>query len=201
MQISAEKFYHDFKQAMKEDNIHQGETYLALYKLKNRPKAKYFTNFINNTIIPGILDSYGYRISHEYFRIDVSGWVTYGENIQNEAKAIGLKPHLWDLMIAIEHENNPRDWNDEVMKLAHIRCPLKVVIGYNGCNHRDTGDAQKLSFIGNCLQQLKCFQQNPEDRLLIILGNCKDTKGSDYHTFDYRGYLYDHRHKGFQRIG
>jgi hypothetical protein len=31
-----------------------------------------------------------------------------------------FQPYLWDLEVAIEHENNDKLWMDEVIKLSHI---------------------------------------------------------------------------------
>ena len=103
-------------------------------------------------------------------------------------------------MIAVEHENDATDWNDEVIKLAHVRCPLKVVIGYNACNNRDDGDFIKLAFVAECLRQLLCFNSDHKDEFLIILGNCKGTNRQDYDAFDYRGYVYDYTERVFRRI-
>ncbi len=200
--IDATSFYHKFKEEMKETNIYKNETYLSLYKLLKHKKNDSFTTFINKEIIPNIIRSYACDVSHEYFRIDSSGWVSYHESVEETAKGIGLKPHLWDLKIAVEHENDSKDWNDEVIKLAHIRCPLKVIIGYNACNERDKGDIKKLSFVANCLQQLQCFNDTHKDEILIILGNCKCTgkDKQDYNSFDYRGYVYDYKNKKFKKI-
>lgn len=198
--MDANTFFYQFKQMMKETNIDGGETYFEKYKLLTSKKADPFTKFINKTIIPNIIRSYLPGVSHEYFRIDASGWVSYSENVKEQAKAVGLNPHLWDLMIAVEHENDPSDWNDEVIKLAHIRCPLKVIIGYNACNERDEGDTAKLAFVADCLQRVRCFHAEHRDELLVILGNGKGSNGQDYDTFDYRGYIYDYEARHFKRI-
>ena len=199
-QIDAADFYHRFRQLMKETNVHHGETYLSLYKLLDNKNRDNFTVFINKEIIPSIIRSYNCSVSHEYFRIDTTGWVSYHDDIQDRASKIGLKPHLWDLTIAVEHENDPSDWSDEVIKLAHVRCPLKVVIGYNACDKRDAGDFAKLSFVADCLQKLLCFNDEHKDDFLIILGNCKGSHRQDYDAFDYRGYVYDYDEHAFKRI-
>jgi hypothetical protein len=198
--IDAITFFGQFKQAMKETNIHDGETYLSKYKLLKNNKRDAFTKFINKEIIPEIIRCHDYSVSHEYFRIDASGWVSHHQDVEATAKAVGLKAHLWNLLIAVEHENDTKDWNDEVIKLAHVRCPLKVVIGYNACDNRDDGDYIKLAFVAECLQQLLCFNSDHKDEFLIILGNCKGTNRQDYDAFDYRGYIYDYDERAFGRI-
>lgn len=199
-QINGVDFFHEFTRAMKETNIYKNDTYLSLYKLQKNKKADAFTKFINKELIPNILREHGLSVSHEYFRIDSTGWVTHHEEIEDTAKTVGLKPHLWDLVIAVEHENDPKDWNDEVIKLAHILCPLRVVIGYNGCNNRDEGDFSKLSFVAECLQRLQVSDSSYTNEILIILGNCKGSSKHDYNTFDYRGYIYDYEKGNFKRI-
>ena len=197
--INAVDFFHEFKQAMKETNIYKEETYLSLYKLEKNKKGD-FTDFINKELIPDILRAHGLSVSHEYFRIDATGWVTNHEKIETKANAVGLKPHLWDLVIAVEHENDPKDWNDEVIKLAHIICPTKVVIGYNDCVKRDEGDFSKLSFVAECLNELQASGSSSKSEFLIILGNCKGSSKNDYNTFDYRGYVYDYENVNFKKI-
>lgn len=199
-QITGADFLRDFRQAMKETNLYENDTYLSLYKLEKNKKADTFTKFINKEIIPHILQAHGLTVSHEYYRIDSTGWITHHQEVEGAAKAVGLKPHLWDLVIAVEHENDPKDWNDEVIKLAHIHCPLKVVIGYNSCTNRDDGDWEKLSFVADCLQRLQILHSSSKDEFLIILGNCKSIHGQDYDSFDYRGYVYDYDAKGFKKL-
>lgn len=199
--IKAHLFFRKFKEMMAETNLYEGETYLSLYKLEKSKSCDPFTKFINKELIPKLIQELSSAsLSHEYFRIDTAGWVSYADEIQDEAQQVGMKNHLWDLTIAVEHENNYTDWNDEVIKLAHIRCPLKVVIGYNCCDQRDEGDLTKLSFVASCLQKLRCFNDDHHDELLVILGNRSGKHGQDYNTFDYRGYLYSYNKKAFCRI-
>ena len=96
---------------------------------------------------------------HEYFRIDTVGWVSQYERMSEEAKELDLNAHLWDLKIAVEHENSVKDWTDEIIKLIHIKCPLKVVIGYNYCKERGFTDQKKLDFIARWMQE-KVLQKN-----------------------------------------
>lgn len=74
--------------------------------------------------------------------------------MQEDARKSKLKlsAHLWDLELAVEHENSKQDWTDEVIKLIHVKCPLKVVISYNYCDERETTERKKLDFIANWMQ-------------------------------------------------
>ncbi|MEG0017017.1 MAG: hypothetical protein RR747_10655, partial [Gordonibacter sp.] len=80
--------------------------------------------------------SEGIGLSCEYYRIDVTSWKDRAAEIRHDAPK-NFTPYFWDLEVAVEHENYDRHWMDEVIKLAHINCPLRVVIGYLpvGTNH------------------------------------------------------------------
>lgn len=153
-----------------------------------------FTQVIMTNVIDQIIIS-EYKLSHEYFRIDASGWVSRSDEIEEEAKNLGLIPHKWDLKIAVEHENNRRDWTDEVTKLLHIRCPLKVVIGYNDSCHRDNdlqSDIKKVFQVKEWMQSIEAFDQMPgNEEFLIILGNAVSQPQTDEpdKSIDYRAYL------------
>lgn len=143
----------------------------------------------------------GMTAQHEYFRIDTVGWVTRYQEMEDEAHKLDLSAHLWDLKIAVEHENSKHDWTDEVIKLIHVKCPLKVVISYNYCDERDTTEWEKLNFIAHWMQEVKAFAKGGDEEYLLIFGNCFNPKTkADYDTFDYRGYLYNRQTQRFDRI-
>jgi hypothetical protein len=55
------------------------------------------------------------------------------EPLSFDAVFVKLDTPSWDwfpVLVAIEHENNPHTFDDEVKKLLSIRCPLKVGITY-----------------------------------------------------------------------
>ena len=168
-------------------------------------------------IINGIISKCGYEVSNEYFRIDASGWQSRYKEILEEAKTVQMNPHLWDLKIAVEHENDKKDWADEVIKLLHIRCPLKVVIGYNDSKHRtsdgnaDTAktDEGKLDVVARWMKETSAMKSicaskdsQESEELLIILGNAgrNPDKNNPENSFDYRGYLYNYQADSFERI-
>lgn len=121
--------------------------------------------------------------------------------MQDEEKEFNLNAHLWDLKIAVEHENSPKDWTNEIVKLIHIKCPVKVVIGYNYCDERDTVEQDKLDYIAKWMQEVSAFSYGTDEEYLLIFCNCYNPKSkADYNIFDYRGYLYNHFTKRFDRI-
>ena len=143
-------------------------------------------------------DVFGYDYGREYYRIDVSGWVDRKVKITEDISHPDLEKHLWDLMIAVEHENDPNDWTDELIKLAHVRCPIKVIIGYSPCDQREEDEQRKLMCAAAWLKKLKVYDTLKEDELLLILGNsAPKCKGLNYESFDYRGYLYNWEQEEF----
>ena len=154
-------------------------------------------------IINGIIDT-EYTHQNEYFRIDAVGWQSHYEDMQKAAQEAGLKvnAHLWDLKIAVEHENNKADWSDEVMKLIHVKCPLKVVIGYSYSDERGDVERKKLDFVAEWMQKIEALQKGTNEEYLIILGNgCNRKTGkSDYTDFGYVGYLYNWDTGKFEKI-
>ena len=165
--MTAEVFFYQFIEKMKETNKEGNQTYLEIYKGK---PCDPFTNLMNGNMIPEILtndntsdevsfglekggkvkDTYqkasakdvrAIKCSHEYFRLDVAAWCNrtlLAEPGKTDLQAkSGLKYHLWELRAAVEHENNETDWTDELIKLCQLKCPLKIVIGYALYSDRD----------------------------------------------------------------
>lgn len=174
---------------------------------------KSFTSVVMPLILE-IIGNSGCETSKEYFRIDATGWKTMYQDIQDNAKEIGLNPHLWNMEIAVEHENSRKDWADEVIKLLHIRCPLKVVIGYNRCvnSAREIGkfsDERKLACVAEWMEKTTAMKQLraeagllPQEEFLVILGNAGRSPDNidPRKSFDYRGYLYNYQSCAFERI-
>lgn len=197
--LSAVKFYKEFIEQVKETNTHENnKIFFDIYK-----NDKDFTALINKTIIPKIIKSFdsNLKIQHEYFRIDTIGWKV--KDLPPDTKRVDLKYHPWDLIIAVEHENKKTDWLDEVIKLVHINCPLKIIIAYNYCDQRNEQEREKLNYVAKCMQQVEAFNLTTNnDEYLIIIGNGepKNKKSASYTNFDYRGYTYNYLNKSFERI-
>ena len=209
--MNAHEFYSAFVRTAQESTLVTKEmlpsfpeawgtaTFLDLYR-NNEPA---YTELINKYIVHKIIKDAVMTPQHEYFRIDTVGWITRYQEMQKAAQDSQLKlsAHLWDLEIAVEHENSKQDWTDEVIKLIHVKCPLKVVISYNYCDERDTTEWKKLNFIANWMQEVKVLAKGSDEEYLLIFGNCFNSKTkADYDTFDYRGYLYNRQTQRFDRI-
>ena len=197
--LTATSFFVQFKNYLVESNSNKdGARYFDIYKT-NEPR---FTELVNKRIIHDIIKNSGLHVQHEYFRIDTTGWVGRYEELDEErARKLGLNRHLWDLKVAVEHENDKMDWLDELVKLIHIRCPLKIVISYNHSDRRAL-DSIKLDYAAECMNKVDAFSTTGTEEYLIVLGNCapKDKKSEPYKHFDYRGYIYNHNNKKFEAI-
>jgi hypothetical protein len=73
-------------------------------------------------------ETLGYRepgtIGREYFRLDMA-FYSYPRRPTDGSDL------LWNLEVAIEHENHSETWFDEWIKLAHVRSGLRVLIAYH----------------------------------------------------------------------
>ena len=201
--MDARSFYNEFVKNTREESVWDGETgrgrsYREIYKT-DEPA---YTELVNKKIIHDIVEQAGYVPQHEYFRVDTIGWKDAGYMEMEDAKNLGLNRHLWNLMVAVEHENSKADWLDEVIKLEHLRCPLKVVIGYNYCDLRGEEEIEKLNVAARWMKAIAAYDANSKEEFLVILenGEAKKDKTMEYDKFDYRGYLYDFGTGKFHRI-
>lgn len=194
--MDAKSFYQEFVKAMAGGNLWtdgQGRehTYWEMYRGGIGP----FTEMVNKHVIHSILERGGYKVQHEYYRVDTIGWDGPGY----DGESYGLGKYTWDLLAAVEHENDETAWMDELMKLMHLRCPLKVVISYNYCGQRDT-DLEKLALAAGWMKEAAAYAPDSGEEYLVILGNCQGRDGADYDSFDYRGYVYSWESGEFQTL-
>ena len=185
--MKAKAFYDEFLRIFRDGRQVAESTYYSNTE---------FTTFITGEINT-LLANDEQKKQNEYYRIDAIRWTPKADLI-GKHKDIQLRDHLWDLEIAVEHENDPKDWMDEVVKLAHIVCPLRVVIGYMPWNKRDE-DKKYLDHISKWLKKLKCKDNMQRGEFLIILGN-SNTDGQKERYFGYKGYLFDPEQFRFEPI-
>ncbi len=165
----------------------------AISEYNNNPS---FTTFIISEINK-IIKSQNYQSQNEYYRIDAMGYTSRQKELPKQSD-IKLNQHLWDLEIAVEHENDHRDWLDEVIKLAHICCPLRVVIGYMPMNLRNN-DIEYLDHAAKALQMLKCRDNLLSGEFMVILGN-SNTKGNPEYYFNYKAYVLNKDNLSFEKL-
>ena len=144
------------------------------------------------------------KVEKEYYRIDLIAWTQRKEEIKDfiKSKVKSFNPHLWDFDFAIEHENNENDWLDEVIKLAYINCPNRVIISYVDRNKYN--DKDYLEIVEKALNLLdpnghKEFIKNSQDQdeekyeFGIILGSCHSEYDGDVMSEEYYEKVIDYQ--------
>ena len=184
--MKAKEFWKNFKKLFEEGSN----------SLKNAQKywdnQREFTNKFINEYLPSIMkEKETVTTEFEYYRIDI---IAYDNKRKYEAeeiaKSLGLSktefsPYLWDLEIALEHENNKKEWLDEVVKLSHINCPLRIVIGYV-----DENNEEKCRMLASRVLQ-KRIGNNTSDgqEFMLILGK-SGISGEQVNENTYSAYVY-----------
>ena len=219
----AKSFFENFQKLINEKR--KDEKFREIYKIND--EYTYEMNNLNNGIICETIHAIDrtMKLQNEYLRVDVPAWKSMFDEMSDSSekarwkekfKDCGMTPHLWNLYFAVEHENDPGDWMDEVLKLAHLRCPLKVVIGYVPWDKRDkrndaNSDDGRLRLAAECLKWTKVYKRQPNtyydsrdeaadtEEFLVILGSCSNGSKSDYDLPNYKGYLFD-TENGFHEI-
>lgn len=118
-----------------------------------------------------VISEEGCRTEREYFRVDL---ISYRGHVTGNEPLLGsLKRYSWDLVTAVEHENDRRLWMDEVVKLAHVACELRVVIGYLPLHDTHT-HKEYLEKIAEHLQEMTAWQATKDcGEFMILIGDCK----------------------------
>lgn len=198
--MTAQDFWGNFQKIFKNDSPLINEA-----KTKWQSNKKY-TEFILCKIGNFLKEDNTVFISKEYYRIDLTSWrqlkgnqYKLFENKDFEDKE--FENYLWDLEVAVEHENNDKSWMDEVVKLLHINCPLRVVIGYLPF---DKNDKQQY-YLDEITKQIKvtkavdnlCSLKIGEFMIIIGDSKCGDDKTKFCH---YQAYVFNKKHEKFERL-
>lgn len=144
---------------------------------ENWTQSGNFTNIISKIIKNIIEDGYengNITVQPEYLRIDIPAWQSNNDsNCEFVDIAPNFKKYDWNLKIAVEHENDYRLWMDEVVKLAHISCPLRIVIGYVQAESDREKTANKQERI---LHSVAEILNNDIDAWKTVISTNKDNK-------------------------
>ena len=136
----------------------------------------------------------------EYFRVDL---ISYRENNENEFLLNKLYNYTWNLEAAVEHENNSKTWMDEVIKLAHLSCDLRVVIGYLPLSEKKN-QKEYLNKIADILNnKISAWKQTKTSGdFLIILGDSSFGSSEQYidNRCVYTPFLYSLQSNLFEEI-
>ena len=149
-----------------------------------------------------------YVLQNEYYRIDLIGWEQKKRekyySVDDGIEGYRLNNHAWDFDIAIEHENDSSDWSDEVIKLAHIFCDLRVVIGYFPFAENDEKKKEKqltyLKEVSETIKTLKCRENMKHGKFMIILGDVALKGAKGFEKLKYTPYLYNIETEEFEPL-
>ena len=184
--ITAENFWNNFQKKI-------NEQIKDVQKKWNNQSE--FTELILKEISNKVLEKAKYEKKHqyEYLKIDLIGWNTLDNDLGTRPE--NFNRHFWAFDVAIEHENNPMDWMDEVVKLSYINCPLRIVVGYAPKEDRE----RYLTYVGNALgilnETYQCIREGQD--FMLILGD-SGLDGKEVSIENYTPYMYDRGEKCFK---
>lgn len=147
-----------------------------------------------------------YVMQTEYFKIDLVAWEqkrdTDAYTVENGIEGYKLNKHAWDFDIAVEHENASDKWSDEVVKLAHIFCDLRVVIGYIPYVKDGKREMHKkyLNAITDSIKTLKCRDNMKHGKYMIILGDVEHGESDGFEELIYTPYIFDKEKEKFEPL-
>ena len=180
--MKAQEFWLKFKELFSEET----DSLKTARKYWKKPRD--FTNEFINKYIPYIIKEQNDIAEFEYFRIDI---IAYSQR-KDEAEAYPydgeLTPYLWDLKVAFEHENNNKEWLDEVIKLSHINCPLRVVVGYFVPDNFKRDNA--LDFAATMLKKKIGNECANNQEFLLVIGDSGIQSAQQVIASSYTPYLY-----------
>lgn len=135
-----ENFLYNFKDRLDKDYKSRTESFKACYSDRTN-YTKYISTVIKD-ITEGLAKSNDSdcnedyieknKLYSEYYRIDYTVW-----SIKEKTAKNGKHIYHWNFDIAIEHENDHKDWTYELLKLSFIRADARIVIGYTDSGARN----------------------------------------------------------------
>jgi len=199
--MEALEFWESFKRLVEENSAKLEDIWSE--RSESGKGENPFTKEIKQVITQAINQAQGvvgvntYHTQKEYYRIDLIGWEqkkdTGHYEIDNDL-GYQLNKHAWNFDIAVEHENDERDWSDEVVKLAYIFCELRVVIGYFPYmkNENEKWELQQkhLNAVVQTIEQLNCYDNMNHGQFMVILGDVGGKKEDNFKELIYTPYLY-----------
>lgn len=200
--MTAQNFWKSFKQQIEEHRNSLSNAWSA--RSKKGEGENPFTKEIKKVITQAINQAKGvvgvntYHTQKEYYRIDLIGWEQKKDTDHYEVDndlGYQLNKHAWDFDIAVEHENDEKDWSDEVVKLAYIFCELRVVVGYFPYmkNENEKWELQQkhLDAVVGTIKQLNCSKNMNHGEFMIILGDVGKENDEGFEKLVYTPYLYN----------
>ena len=116
-----------------------------------------------------------YDLRGEFQRIDATFFDERECIPKADLKRLGLNSSvnkIWNLRVALEHENSFTDQLHEVKQLLLVNAPLRVLVSYHG---KTNDDSEFSNFIADYFNIFKLLERNvrmkQEDEFLMIFGN------------------------------
>ena len=195
--MTAKEFWKAFR-----DKLNKKDIYDEAQEKWNYSKD--YTEFIIG-MMEGIIGSkdkggIGLETSKEYYRIDLTGWTQRRKEIKDkllvpENRSYSFQTYCWDLEIAIEHENSDKLWMDEIIKLLHIRCPLRVVVGYVP---KALPKEPYLEYVSKAIVESNKVANISDGCFLVLLGDSK--VGKNGKKCNYTPYEWDVEENTFKLL-
>lgn len=191
--MNAREFYDEFSSEIKEKKIwaETGEKFLTIF----RSEPERFRSIVCGDIIPRIIEKNNLALLTKSACADVVGRLKRCEEFDdNEGASLGIRLSLWDMKIAVEYESSPAEWVNRLIKLTHLRCPLKVLICFS--SDRKT-DLDRLMFAAKCLMRIAAYDRQAKEEYVIIMGNAPASDGTPPEDFGWKSYEYSHEDRCF----
>ena len=182
--MTAKEFWEGFTEIFKDGTKTKRDA------IKNWSSPKDYTETILKAVDKLLKKEY--QVSKEYYRIDLTAWKQLRKSENDKILYNGFEKHLWDLEVAVEHENSSVSWMDEVVKLLHINCPLRVVIGYLPIGQKDNHKAylDRITEQINKTKAVNTYESLKKGEFMIIIGN-SNCHGDEKESCRYKAYVFD----------
>lgn len=147
---------------------------------------------IIDKVLKAIFDKDKGKLCNEYYHID--NMVFKDMKFDDASK---FNKHCWKPLAVVEHENDSKDWSDELVKLAYINAPLKIVISYGDYRNNYEEEIEFANKIANVIN-LDMYTINQE--YLLIFGPTIDSINYPINSFSslFKCFKYNRENKCFE---
>lgn len=174
----------------------------------NRFKKFKHDSFIDKALMK-TFSSHEYRFANEYYHIDNLIYENVNGGYEPADKNMyKINKHRWRLLAAVEHENDKKDWTDELVKLMYINCDFRCVIGY-GDFYSGYENQKNIAneIFGEIMKSAKVQPTNyvtEKQQFLLIFGprvcDIEKANGSIKLSEMFKGFIYDSSNEKFKEL-
>jgi len=165
--ITPEKFWLVFSTELNKAILEESKWFD--YYCNNKKWTKFIINFLTN-----LSPKFGFETTmrEHWPKIDLSYYDKAGDEWD-----------IWACEVAIEHENDPKTWHNELCKLMLLNSGLKVLIAYRNITDKEL--EKELKDFTKIYKSRKYHQLN--DNWILIWGPTADFVD----TYDFVAYKFD----------